>query len=273
MDTKIIGMVAVICVFGYYVYEAPSNNNSSNNVIGALKAASRFSGDIREGRKKQLERFVTGAAEARLESDAMPSFRDVAVWSELSKQGVTPPISHYLWKPAVAVFERPSDSVELMVLEHRGSFYSMTFRGLVDDWSSMTVFRDGQPLLISVAVRYYSGGDDNYFLILLRKIFNLSWMPDFLKSYGEKGGWLLSDYRYTFTTREYFDWVKANGPRLYAQAKLKNAAAKANMQAAGFLEGMKEEALDQLEKDEAWAAENVERHIRMIGQQLLAEEK
>ena len=139
MKPKFIAITSAVCVFAYSLYEAPSENDVSNNVSGALSTAAKFSSNIRRGLKQSLRSAASGAAEERLELDAMPSFSDVAIWSELSRTNVIPPMHHYLWTPAVANFERPSDSVELMRLERRGNFYTMTFRGLVDDWSSTTV--------------------------------------------------------------------------------------------------------------------------------------
>ena len=82
----------------------------------------------------------------------------------------------------------------------------------------------------------------------------------------------MSDYRYTFTTREYFDWVKANGPKLYAQARIENEAALANAKASGFLKNIEKKALAQLDADEAWASKALDLQMETVSQQLSLED-
>jgi len=268
MNKRLVAIIAAVCVIGYYFYQAPEQVEYSNNFIGALKAAEELSSAIRRGQKLTLIAAADGAAESRLEVDPLPSLKDIAIWSELRKPETVPPMHHYLWAPVTAKFARPSDSVELLRMERAGIFYTMTFRGLIDDWSSTTVYLDKQPMLISVAIRYYSGGNDSEFHRLLRKFANIEWMPLFINKLGEKGRWLLSDYRYTFTNREYYDWVKANGPRLHAQAQEDSNVALERFKEKDYFDKMKERVSKQLEIEEDWASQNLEQQILDVRQQL-----
>lgn len=268
MNTRLFAIISGVCVFGYYYYQAPAQNEYSKNFIGALKASKEFSSAIRRGQKAPLLAAAEGAAESQLEVDPLPSLNDVAVWSELRKPDTAPPMHHYLWTPVTAEFERPSDSVELMRMERNGIFYTMTFRGLVDNWSESTVYLNKQPMLISVAIRYYSGGKDNDFHRILRKFVNIEWMPQFMNIFGEKGRWILSDYKYTFTTREYYDWVKANGPKLYEQAQAESKAAFERFEAIDYIDNMKKRAAKQFESEEDWASRNLDQQIWHVKQQL-----
>ena len=268
MNTRLVAILSAACVLGYYFYQAPAQMEYSNNFIGALKAAEELSSAIRRGQKSSLIAAADGAAESRLEVDPLPSLNDIAIWSELRKPETVPPMHHYLWAPVTAKFARPSDSVELLRMERTDIFYTMTFRGLIDDWSSTTVYLDKQPMLISVAIRYYSGGNDSEFHRILRKFANIEWMPQFVNKLGERGRWLLSDYRYTFTNREYYDWVKTNGPKLHAQAQANSSAALERLNAKDYFDNISKQVPKKLETEEDWASKNIEQQILDVRQLL-----
>lgn len=268
---KQIAILIAFAVLSFFVYESPSDNNWTNNTEGAIKKASLFAGYIRSGRKDALAPFVTGLSKARLESDSMPSMMDIVVWSELQKKDIKPPMHHFLWAPAVADFRNPEKSVQLIILERKDSFFVLTFAGVKDDWSSNTLYKDGKPMVVSIAIRYFSGGEDNSLRFLLRKFFNLDWMPDFLKKNGEKGDWVILDYGYSFTTREYYDWVKENGPRLYSEAEARKDEFMKTINDGSFMKKIHENTEKSLGAADQWSDQKLKSQFENVGRQLLVE--
>jgi hypothetical protein len=267
---KQIVLLLAFAVLSFLIYESPSDNEWTNNTEGAIKRASLFAGYIRNGQKNELAAFTTPFSNARLESDQMSSMREVPVWSEL-RNATKPPIHHNLWAPAVAEFKKPEESVQLMMLERKDNFFVLTFAGLTNDWSSSTVYKDGKPLVVSVALRYFSGGEDNLSRLLLRKFFNLSWMPDFLKQNGEKGDWVILNYSYSFTTRDYYNWVKENGSKLYDDSKIKDQEARKRILDAGFVKNLEKNVAKRIESGDQWSDEKLRSQSEIVGQQFLTE--
>lgn len=235
----IVFLVVAFCA--YNIYDSRDTNDLSNNALGAIDQAALYSYYIREGDKKQLDAKSIGFAKVKLQSDPLPSMANIALWSELLKDGVKPPVRHYLWSPVKAVFEDPKASVQLVLFEKFQNFYLATFSGNQDESSQQPVTRAGEPMLISVAVRYYSGTRDSIVAEYFRKICNLSFMPAFIKAKGDRGGWVLVDYNYSYTTRQYYDWVVQNGEALYAQAEKEKSEFKEGM-TKSFIENMQANA-------------------------------
>lgn len=126
-------------------------------------------------------------------------------------------------------------------------------------------------MVVSIAIRYFSGGEDNSLRFLLRKFFNLDWMPDFLKKNGEKGDWVILDYGYSFTTREYYDWVKENGPRLYSEAEARKDEFMKTINDGSFMKKIHENTEKSLGAADQWSDQKLKSQFENVGRQLLVE--
>jgi hypothetical protein len=227
----------LVLIAGYFIYQSPDNNHLSNNTTGAMNKANIYSYWVRSGYKTNLKRVAIDVAKLKLEKEDMSSLKDVAIWSEISNAKV-PPEQHYLWHPAVTQFEKPNEAVQLLMFEKYQNFYLFTFSGNVDNYTTEPVSLNNQPMLISVAVRYYSGGRDSFIKQVFRKICNLEIFPESINRKGERGGWVLVDYQYNFTTKQYFDYVKANGSKLYAEAETKKSSIMKSVAEGNFLDDL-----------------------------------
>jgi hypothetical protein len=231
----VVGGLVVIA--SYFVYQSPDTNNLSNNTVGAMSKASLYSYWVRSGYKTNLKLVAIDVAKLKLEKDEMTSLRDVPIWAEISNVKV-PPEQHYLWHPAVAQFEKENEAVQLLMFEKYQNFYLFTFSGNFDNFTTEPVTLNNRPMLVSVAVRYYSGDKENLFKQYFRKFCNLEILPDFINKIGERGGWVLVDYQYNFNTKQYYDFVKENGPKLYAEAEIKKSDYLKNISEGKFFDAL-----------------------------------
>lgn len=167
--------------------------------------------DIEALRDKAL--IGSGAAE-ELISSPPPDWRGIS--RSLDVETKYGPFGLRLMSPFWSRFSPPDSRMQLLRLRRQGDFLVLTFAALDGNASSQFVRIDGRPLLVSVAIRYFVPIPTDRFGQWLRRLVNVSFLPDFIRRRAS-GDWYLIDYRYSFNLREYYDWVQQNAQRLYAE--------------------------------------------------------
>ena len=111
--------------------------------------------------------------------------------------------------------------LELVALERIESFIVMTFayKSFIGEIAEMP---GKGKMLFSVAVRYYQPIDDRFLPKLFRKIANLPLIGNFAGQLGTTGRWVVYDYEYKYTLRDYYEWVLKAGD-VYAAEQQKDA--------------------------------------------------
>jgi hypothetical protein len=247
------GVVAAAVLFAAWrVYEAPDDDYYTDRNIAAVENGALFAGYILDGRKSRLEEHAIGPASERLEKEGLPNFDDVIFWREIAEAKAPNPRSSR-WDGVTIVFSRDDSRepapVRLQAFNSRDSYYVMTYLGMSSDYRllSSPVMKDGMPMMAAVVLRHVTENESRL-KILGRKVANGLWLP---KAWGERGRWVLVAFDTSFNRREYFDWLKANGPRLEAEDEANRARVMSNIGAV--LQDAQNNASKSLEEGEVWA--------------------
>lgn len=211
--SAMIGLSMLVVVKMIYTHPTNSLRKTQEHAIQRAKLLSHYivNGDI-----EQLVQRADEAMIDRLQKFPITSFRDI-LQSELYETKRIPPW-HWLLSPVHATFSPPESRMQLIKLERKGSFFVMTFAALKESYLTDYIDADGRPLLVSVAIRYVEPQLTSLASEWIHRLINVDWLPDFVRE-SVSGNWYLIDYRYSFSLRDYYNWVRTNEERLFEEAE------------------------------------------------------
>ena len=207
------GLFAVSIVL---VYFSPDDNDLLETTGDAIESAHRYVNDVVRGDNPRLDEVILTTGDGKHHFEPVPSLsvaRDDVGYEEILK------LPYVIREPVDAHFAEPKDRLQLMTLESRSDYYVLTFGVRISPYDRGVIKRDGEPMVVAVAIRYFRMKSDSWFKTASRKIANLWFLPEILRRRGSRGSWYLIDFGYTYNLRQFFDWGRENASRLRAQTE------------------------------------------------------
>jgi hypothetical protein len=212
-----------IVAFAVLLIAITSNTSPTNDLLGnperAVQQGRLYASLLVTGNIEDLMYRAHQAALEKLRNSPPPSFGDLTQAEIYETKGL--PLGHSVRAPITAEFSPPESRMQIVKLERRNTYFVMTFAALAESYLSAYIEADGRPLVVSVAVRYLEERPETAFSRWLAQLRNIKLLPSFIRE-GSSGDWYLIDYRYSFTLREHYDWIRKNEQRLYAEAEQEN---------------------------------------------------
>lgn len=217
--TVLYGLIAFMIVILAKAIYTPLTNDLLETQERAIQQSRLYASQIVDGEVGKLIYRSDQTVIKKLRNTPPPSFRNIPT-SQVHETRLLPS-NHWLRAPVSAEFNPPESRMQIIKLERHESYFVITFAALKEPYYSDYIESDGRPLLVTVAVRYIEEPRENLFVQWLARFANINWFPRFIRE-AASGDWYLIDYRYSFNLREYYDWIRANESRLYAESEQKN---------------------------------------------------
>lgn len=265
-------LLVALIVCGLVIVAKTFNTPSTNQILKtpdrAVQQARLFASQLVIGDVEWLIHRADQAAIEKLRNFPPPSFRDISQTQVYETRFL--PFGHWLLAPVTAEFSPPESRMQLVKLERRESFFVMTFAALSESYLASYIEAEGRPLVVAVAVRYIEEPRENPFARWLTRLANVDLFPEFIRE-AASGDWYLIDYRYSFNLREYYEWVRTNEQRLYAQAEQEEQEALSKQKSSGWLSDLKNRAYEESGALHLWSYSECERQLEQVMQQLSQE--
>ncbi len=248
---KIWVSLLAIVIIGITAHNSSPRNDLRKTDEEAILQGKKFASHIWRGETSELVWHSDADIIAGLKESPLPSMLDRSNSEVVEFEAL--PRQHHLLTPFHSNFVPPESEMRLTQFERSDGILVLTFLVWHDQSRVTFISQDKEPLVIAVAVRYVNPDPDSVFRDWMRRVVNISWMPDEIRTIAS-GYWMLIDYRYNFNLREHYDWIKTNEKRLNQESKNQESESLKWLESLTFPAWNESIAAD-LDRDYQWASD------------------